>query len=300
MPGTFCRGKRCRMETSSVSPNQCGKGFEINMKHFFIQLYRNFFGKECLTLASNISFCALLSLIPMLMIGVATAGYFLGGTQTVYSRLIASVVSFLPQGRAEILANLEQIVHNWNRLGLWGLGILLFISTLLFGAIESAFNKIFSSEKRRNFFHSRLLAIGLIVLLAILFFLPILSGVMDATLARFGFAFPLNKLFHGPFYRPLSTFIAFVLLVLAVPNQKVQLRYAVAGGSIFAIGVVLVRHFFFWYLHYAFAQYNVIFGSLAALVVLILWIYYLSLTLLTAALVVATLQHRAQNRSSNI
>ena len=260
------------------------------MKIFFRELYRGFVGKECLQLAANISFCALLSLIPMLMIGVAAAGYLLGGTEEVYSHLIRSVTHVLPQGKELILANLEEVMRNWHQLGLWGLGILLFISTLLFGAIERALNKIFVAAKGRNFFHSRLMAVGLILLFSILFFLPILASIMETSLARFGFTFPLSDFLHGAFYRPLFSFVAFLVVLKVVPTHPIRFRYVLAGGVVFVLGVSLTRRLFFLYLGYAFNQYNIIFGSLAALVLLILWIYYLSLVLLIAALVAKTLQ----------
>ena len=260
------------------------------MKEFLKQIVVDFKKKECLHLATDISFCALLSLIPMMMIGVSVTGYFLGGTGDVYTQLIASVIGFLPQGKNEIVKNLENIVSNWPQLGLWGFGILLFIATLLFGSIEKALNKIFSTEKSRNFFHSRLLAIGLIALFSIFFFLPTLVNFLNVTLGRFNFSFPLGAWFQGNIYRGFFAYVAYGVIVVVVPNHKVRLRYALLGGALFMLGAILVRRFLSWYLLYAFSQYNVIYGSLTALILLIVWIYYLSVIFLISSLLVASLQ----------
>lgn len=253
---------------------------------------KNYFRHDGFYLATHISFCAVLSLIPLILIAVSIMGFLLGSSQTVYQQLVQAVVGILPQGRDFFVANLDELVGQRHSLGVLGVVILLFIATLLFGAIERALDIVFEAEKSRNFFHSRLMAIGLIGLVSLFFFLPTAADILTRSLARFGFHFPLSDILRGKVFFFLFSFFAFVLVVFMIPNHYVRLRYATAGGLFFAVGILVARQIFRWYILKSFDQYNLIYGSLTALVLLLLWIYYVSNILLFSAEIVAYLQFR--------
>ena len=90
----------------------------------------------------------------------------------------------------------------------------------------------------------------------------------------------------------MVSFLAYVITVVVVPNQKVYVRYAFVGGVIFSLGLAAARFAFRWYLVTAIERYNLIYGSLTAVVLMIMWIYYLSLVFLFSAELVAALQFK--------
>lgn len=257
-----------------------------------MKIARNFLRHDCFYLASHIAFCATLSLLPLILIVVAVVGSLLGSSQEVYQQLVKVITEILPQGKTFLTANLTQVINQSRSFGAAGVVILIFIATLLFAAIERAFDVIFESAKSRNFFHSRLLAILLMVLISLFFFLPTAADLMTRALARFGFLFPLGAVFRGPLFYFIFSFSAFVSVVMVIPNQRVRFLPALAGGTIFALGIFVAKQIFRWYMFRAFAQYNLIYGSLTALVLLLLWIYYVSNILLLSAEIAAYLQLR--------
>jgi membrane protein len=71
----------------------------------------------------------------------------------------------------------------------------------------------------------------------------------------------------------------------------VYIRYAMVGGVIFSVGIGVAKFLFSWYLGFAMTRYNVIYGSLTAVILTVVWIYYMSVVLLFSAEIVSELQH---------
>lgn len=253
---------------------------------------KNFFRHDDFYLATHISFCAVLSLIPMILIAVSIVGYLLGSSTEVYHHLVHAIADLLPKGQEFLTKNLNEVVSQRHSLGILGVVILIFIATLLFGAIERALDIIFEAERSRNFFHSRLVAILMIGTISLFFFLPTAADLLTRGLARFGFLFPLGDILRGKLFFFLFSFSAFVLMVVMIPNHRVRFRHALSGGLFFAFGIHIAKQIFRWYILRSFEQYNLIFGSLTALVLLLLWIFYVSNILLVSAEIVAALQLR--------
>jgi membrane protein len=253
-------------------------------------IFKSFFKDDCLTMAENIAFCGLLAIIPVAMITVSIAGYFLGGSETALAGIIEIATDVLPVGRQQFVANLQSVLDQRSSLSIFGVLFLIFIATLLVASIEKSLDVIFKTQKSRNFFHSRFIGIGVIIWITLLFTLPTVSQVLEGLLHKVGFYFPLAWLMTGKTYFMLVSFLAYMMLIVVIPNQKVYVRYAVVGGVIFSIGIGFARFAFKWYMVFAIQRYNVIYGSLTAVVLLIVWIYYLSLVLLISAEIVAAIQ----------
>lgn len=261
-----------------------------------LTIVRNYFRHEGFYLASHISFCALLSMIPLLLIVFSVAGFALGTSHDVYQQLVSGITDFLPQAKDFLVRNLRELVGQRHFSGIFGVFLLFFFATLLFSAIERALDQIFEAEKRRNFFHSRLIAVILIAFISLFFFLPTAADIFTRALNRFGFHFPLSEWIRGPAFFFLFAYVAFGLIVVVIPHHQVRLRYAAFGGLVFAAGIILAKQIFRWYMLRAFYQYNVIYGSVTAFVLLLLWIYYCANILLFASEIVAYFQHRFARR----
>ncbi len=255
-----------------------------------IKIFKSFLDDECFAMSANISFCALLSLIPLTMIMVSIAGYFLGSSAEVFNQIVNGILSVLPVGKDEFIANMQSIMEKKSSLGMIGILFLVFIATILVGSIERAFDRIFKSIKRRNFFHSRLIGIALIFWITLLFFLPTMARILEGLLADYGFNFPLSEYFTTHIFTVLVSFLAFTVGAVVIPNQKVYARYTIIGGLFFSLGIIIAKIIFRWYIDFAITRYNIIYGSFTAAVLLILWIYYLSNVLLFSAEIVAQIQ----------
>lgn len=255
-------------------------------------IIKAFFRDDCLNIAANISFCAQLSIIPVVMMVVSIIGYFVGGSEYVFTQIVALTQDLFPVSRELLITNLHAIMDQRSSLGLVGVGMLVFISTILMSSIERALDIIFKIEKGRNFLHSRLLGIVVIFLVTFMLFLPTMVQIMEGAFIRYGFEFPISSTWMGKPFFLFVAFIAYIMTVVIIPNKKVFIRYAAIGGVIFALGITVTKFIFKWYMVFALQRYNLIYGSLTAAILMVIWIYYLVVVMLLATEVVAELQSR--------
>ncbi|MFH1829737.1 MAG: YihY/virulence factor BrkB family protein [Pseudomonadota bacterium] len=259
---------------------------------FIGRIIKSFFKDDCFNYAANISFYALLAVIPIGLLMVSIAGYFLGASQEAFQRIVEVATDVLPVGRDVFVANLQSILDQRASLGIYGILFLVFISTILVASVERALDVVFSTPTRRNFFHSRMLGIALIFWITLLFSMPTMVGVLEGLLMRYGFDFPLSDLMTGKFYFFLVAFLSYLMLVVVVPNRKVFIRYALIGGVLFSVSIGVAKFLFSSYMSFSMQRYNIIYGSFTAAVLFVVWIYYLSVLMLLTAEIVAALQER--------
>ena len=134
----------------------------------------------------------------------------------------------------------------------------------------------------------------------VLTFGPILLG---ASIAVTSYILSLSSLADG--YTPgLSTvlltltpyvfsILAFFLLYLVVPNAKVSYRHAFIGAAVASILFEFLKEAFALYIT-QFPSYQAIYGALALVPILFLWIYLVWLVVLLGAELTALLQERGQ------
>ena len=246
---------------------------------------------DLFNLSANISFYAILSLPPLAMIFVSVIGYVVG-TGDIVEQIVHTVTDVIPGAKPIFLSNLQNLMEQRSKLGIWGVGFLLIVSTVLFSSLEGAFDKIFEVEKKRNFLVSRLLAIGVIFIIVVLLFLPFAMRTIQTFMQNYDYSVPLIAYISGKAFFVIFGVLAFTIVIMIVPHQRVYLRYAFLGGIIFATGVAIAKFIFQWYLGVALHRYNLVYGSLTAVILMVIWIYYMTLILLISAEVVAFLQNR--------
>lgn len=261
------------------------------MKNFFVTIYKSCMSHDIFDLAASISFYAILSLLPLTMVFVSAIVHVMG-SETVVTQIVDSVTAIIPGAKEIFSSNLQNLIKSKSSLGMWGISFLLVISTVLFSSLENAFDKVFETVKRRNFFHSRLLAIGVIFIILVLLFVPSSIRVLESVLVRYGYSIPLYNYISGSMFFVIFAMVSYLVTIIIVPNQKIYLRYAFWGACFYAAGIAVAKYLFSWYISITFDRYNLIYGSLTAIILTVLWVYYLSIILLVSAELVAYLQKR--------
>jgi len=262
------------------------------MKKFLKEIYTDLKNHDLFNLSANISFFAIVSLFPLIMILVSVMGYFMGTDAPIVSQIADSITSIIPGAREIFLSNIQNIVDQRSSLGWFGFVFLLLMSTILFTSIENSLNKIFNCTSSRSFLNSRLLSIGVIAIVLLFLCLPSVFRLLDAGLDKYGYSFPIGEYIHGKYFSVIFAFLAFIVTVKIIPHKKVNFRYAFIGGIIYTLGIAVAKYIFQWYIGISFSRYNVVYGSLTAVILSVIWIYYLVLIFLISAEVVAQFQRR--------
>jgi YihY family inner membrane protein len=270
-----------------------------SIRDMLVDTFVNFQNNGDTNQAAAIALYAILSILPLLILTILMVGRFFGTNPEIQEEIVAKVQSFIPSLSASLLAQLGQIQQKERVLGWVGIISLIWFSSAIFNSIETALNVIFRVRIPRNYFVSKLMAIGMIPLgwfvgIASIMITSIATIVANQPLLIKSFL-PHYALIQSTFFQyviPYFITVAFSVLVYRlVPALKVRLLPIVVGSMIFAALLEIAKHFFTWYVsHYT--RYHVIFGSLEAVVILVIWVFYVALIFLICAELIASYQRR--------
>jgi membrane protein len=265
-----------------------------------------FYADGCPTLAAAISFYALLSLIPVLFMAIAVVGYVVGSSQETFRAIVSSVRDFIPHLSTDITRNLESVVDNRGRLSWLALTALVIAAGLVFQATEFALDRVFEVERGRSFLRSRLLSMVVVVTMGFVLLFSFYVGVIfhalnaDPEIVPFGHAVIVSLARGLRIQYLVSVTLVLALFTVALrifPHAPVSWRHALAGGVVGTVLWEVARRFFLWYLTNI-AQFSVVYGSLGALVAVLVWIYFSVTIFLFAAECVVALQRTGGPRQS--
>jgi membrane protein len=261
--------------------------------------FANYFRNGALNQAAAIALYALLSIIPLFVLSVLAASRFLGAYQNIQDQIIGIVKSFHPYFDGDLLAQLGQVEGKSHVLGWIGIVSLIWFSSMIFGAVETALNISFRSEGHRNFLVSKLLAFAMIPLGWVTGLTSVLMTYVATLLSSQVFFMEGHFLnihlltrFILQYVVPFLVSILFAtVLYVVIPSRRIRLRTAIAGSCLFTIMVELVKHVFTWYVANH-TRYNAIFGSLETVVMLVIWVYYMALIFLFCAELMSSYERR--------
>lgn len=237
--------------------------------HEFIRL-------DCFNLAAALSFFAILSIIPTLLIVVSLLGHYLGESELVLPKISSLLESVLPAFKDSILSNIDTVIDNKKTFGWFGILLLLSVAHFLFANLEKIMNRILHSRTKRHFLVTRLLFLVWLSGITILLLVPSLIQWFQSWIHHWGLAINLGFALSGNLWFFLSSWLSFLMIVLLIPNYKSKFKNVFLGGGIFAILLQLAQWFFGLYIHYSINRYNLIYGSLTLLILGALWLFYFS------------------------
>ena len=238
----------------------------------------NVFGR-----AAELSYYFLLALFPFLIFLTSVIGIMLGSGTGTRHALFDYLSRIMPPSAFQLIDNTMYEVSESSGGGKISFGILaaLWAASNGLGAITESLNTAYDLKESRPWWKQRLTAIGLTIALSILIIGALILVVAGGHIAEwlaahygFGPVFPTGwKIIQWPVVLACMTF-AFALIYYLAPDFREQAWQWLTPGSV--IGVVLwllVSLGFRVYLHY-FNSYNATYGSLGAVIILMLWLYF--------------------------
>jgi membrane protein len=244
-------------------------------------------------MAAAISYYALFSLFPLLIFMVSIFGIFLQSS-SLQKDLIDRVLEFLPltpdKGRNEVRDAVDAIAGISIPLSMVGLLGLAWSASAMFGAIRTALNVAWDVKTPRHFVKQKLLDLGMVAGIGVFFLLSIgttalLRTTQDASSDILG---PLssNAAFFWravPHLMPaIFSFGAFIVLYRFVPAAPIKIGDVWPGALIATIFFETIKNGFSFYVA-NFGHYDVVYGSLGAVVALLFWMYLSAVALLFGA-----------------
>ena len=260
----------------------------------------------CPLMAAALAFFGLLSMFPLALAGVTLLARTLAGDKTALTDFSGFVASFFPGAAGanlsrEIERGVQSIADNPHatRTSIFALVSLLWAGRAYFDVLATVLNSIFPGAQPRSFLSHQLTLWGLLFGTGALFVLSSSVTFGLSMLQTVGQRLPdfwINRapvVFDvlGKFAGYALTFIMFYLLYRYTPNRRVapRSRTLIIAATVGALGWEIGKWAFGRFLGNV-TRYEAAYGSVAGVVVTMLWIYYASMIVLLGAEVGATIR----------
>lgn len=260
-----------------------------------------FFRSHGLVLTGAVAYNMMLSLIPLSAVLMVVFSHFF--PQQLLMESLTSEVNLITPGFGKTLAEvLEGFLRNRQVVGwIGGIG-LLFFSSLAFRVLEDSIAIIFNRrlpDLKRAFWVSALMPYLFILIFAFgLIIITSANALIDASRTMKHVPPQLGALIQNHLgmiiyiIGVLGQILLFTLLYKIMPVAKVSFRRALAGGFTAAILWEVIRHLLVSY-YTRISVVNVVYGSMATIIIVLLTLEAVALVILLGAQVIADLQRNA-------
>lgn len=286
----------------SVMPRAAPQPMLHEISAFALLVLRGFRANQGLLLAGAIAYYALLSLIPLLILlliglsGIIDEGRLLS--------TLAEYLEFIVPGQSVALVDeLRAFLSHREVLGGVLLATMIFFSALAFTVLENALSIIFFHRvavRRRHFIVSALMPYCFILFLAVgLLVVTVVSGKLAVLATReiilFGVPHSLDELSGYLLYLVgvCGEVLMLTAIYLVMPVGRLSFRHALIGGASAAVLWEFTRHLLVWY-YATMSQVQVVYGSLATAIVVLLSVEVAATVLLLGAQIIAEFERRGR------
>jgi membrane protein len=248
-----------------------------NITELVRHLWRRLTENDYTAVAAQLAYFLLLSLFPFLIFIVTLLPY-LPVTQ---GDLLGLVRDFAPRGTIELIeTNLAEISEKKSG-ALLSLGIIGTIWSASNGmnAIVKVINHSYDVKEERSFFNKRVMAVlftfAIIIVIIVALILPVFGKHIGIYLfSQFQLSSQFLTIWSALRWlvSSLIIFIVFVALYWLAPSKRFACRSAIPGAAFATIGWILISWAFSFYVN-NFGNYSATYGSIGAIIVLMIWLY---------------------------
>lgn len=262
-----------------------------------VALARRFIDLDILTHAASLAFYALLSLAPLLVLLLwLTASFDSSAQQTIVSRIGEIAGRDAATVASTVIRNADARPSVGSIAGLWSTLLLFVGATAVFARLQDALNLIFRGDAIRPtgiraWLRKRVLSFGVVLSLG---FLLLLATTVTTLLQVIFAGLPSLLPVLGTLASAALYAFSFALLYHYLPDRRVHWRQAFLGGA-FTTGLFVLGRWGIG-LYLASAAPGSAYGSMGAMVLLLVWMYYAGVVFFGGAMVTALIDERARAR----
>jgi len=260
-----------------------------------------------LTFASSIAYYSLLSLFPFFLLVLSILGSVTSNADD-RAAILQFVLRYFPRQFEFVTTQLASMEEAKLQLGVAGSLLMIWAAMGVFGAITSAVNHAWGVEKQPSYLKHKLISFTMLCASGLLLLggLLLVSAINVAEARWFAVVAVSTPKFiavmHHFALRWAST-IVFILVVglvfYFVPNAKVRFRDVWVGAVVTGLLWRGALFGFGWYVR-DMSRFNHIHGSIAAVVVFLVWIYTSAILLLYGVEVTAANARLRRHRPDEI
>lgn len=252
--------------------------------------------------AAQLSYYFLLALFPLLIFLTSIIGMALGTGSALRQSLFGYLAEVMPPSAFQLIESTMVEISKGSSGGKLSFGLLaaLWAASNGMGAITEALNVAYDIKESRSWWKNRLQSIGLTVALSVLIITALLlvlygGRIVDALAANFDFGSAFVTTWKVAQWPIVFAFmlLAFALIYYFAPDLRKQKWVWVTPGAVLGVLLWLLASFGLrTYLHF-FDSYSATYGSLGAVIILMMWLYLTGVAVLVGGELNAELEHVA-------
>jgi membrane protein len=247
-------------------------------------------------LSSGLTFNLLVGLIPLFLLLLAFVGTYLYSDREVLNYIRRYLENMAPSLDPRIMKNILRVIRDRRIVGVLGIGGLIWTSIWVFSSLRTALNIIFQVKKGQGILRGIVIDLLMILLVGSFHLASMILTSVMTYLKRYRFSFksPLELgAVIGLFFKYIIPFFfsfwMFFLIYKILPNKKINFKTALQAALFTSLLWEGAKQFFGWYV-LGLGGFIVIYGSLSALAIFVLWVYYSSTILLLGGEVACLLE----------
>ena len=262
-------------------------GFYRAIKRLVISVIKNdFYG-----MASEMGFMMVIGIFPFMLFLTAVFGWM--GNKSLMDPILAFLSTFMPEQAMELIITVlsEAMIFSHGRLmAIIGFCVTLILSTNAMAVVLKGLNRAYKVEETRNFVYTRILSFLMVIVDTMVMFLTINLIVFGKVIIGFmmthfhmskGVAITLLTLRWPIAFAALylMAFLSYYILPDLRGNERFKRKSAIPGTFFFTIFWLVGSWGFSIYVNNL-KTYNMVYGTIGAFAVLMVWLYYTSVLIL--------------------
>ncbi|WP_238473769.1 YihY/virulence factor BrkB family protein [Paenisporosarcina cavernae] len=270
----------------------------LTWKGFFREIMERVAKVDVTALGAQLAFFFLLSIFPMLIFFVTLLPYL----HIPQDQLFQILQLYAPEEVYVLIdGTLSEVLTNRNG-GLLSIGILATIWSASNGmnALIKSLNRSYNLIETRPFVVARGISLVFTILLIVLFIIALLLPIFGkqigvAIFAYIGYKSGFLTVWDGIRWilPPIMIFGVFMFLYWVAPNRKLYFKSVIPGAAFATIGWIIVSLGFSLYVS-SFGNYSATYGSIGAIIVLMMWLYLSGIILMVGGQINAVMQERKE------
>lgn len=274
---------------------------KLTFKKFLKELYYRMMHDELSLISANLSYYFVLSILPLLMVILALTPYF----NINQNFLLTKIETIAPGVLGDYIFTLiSEVLNNKNQTIItFGIIFTLWSASNGIYGLMYAFNIAYRVKEKRMWITVKIISIffTIVIMVAMLLMLVLLVFGKQITWVLF------HKLnFDKEFFDiwnyitillPLFfTIIIFTFLYMLATNLKIPIKLAIPGAVFSAFSWIIISKVFGYYIDH-FSNYIKTYGSIGAIMLFVIWLYFTGYILIIGAEINAILyNYRIENR----
>lgn len=287
-----------RVEALYQRANQATGGWLAVLR----QTLDNFAAARGSQAAAGIAYYTLFSLFPLLLLLMTAASRFVGAeqAQAILLTVLDQVLPQLSNVQDLVLDTIIDVFRARSEVRLIGVLALLWSASAALTSLNFNIDLAWAQERRPSPLKARLIGLFIIIVLYVLLLLSLLATALFGALAArptplldlLGLDLSLLRSWIPQGVSVGLTFLALLGLYRWAPSVRVPRKAAFWAALLAVLALQIVNAGFTWYMGSGLANYELVYGPLTTIIVLLFWFYFTMLIILLGAHASASLARR--------